>query len=90
MFRKFTDLPCPTCGTTRATLAFARGDVLAGVLYNPFVITALAIGLILCAVQWGFGKRIEIALSPRYKRFGWTLVVGLFLANWVYLIARGI
>jgi len=90
VFRNVTNLPCPTCGTTRATLAFARGDVLAGVLYNPFVVTALAIGLALCALQWGLGKRIEIALSPRYKRFGWALVAVLFLGNWAYLIARGI
>ncbi len=90
VFRTVTSLPCPTCGTTRATLAFARGDVLAGVLYNPFVVTALAIGLTLCVVQWGFGKRIEIALSPRIKRFGWALVAVLFLTNWAYLIARGV
>ena len=90
MFRNVTDLPCPTCGTTRATLAFARGDFLAGILYNPFVVTAMGVGLTLCALQWGLGKRIEIALSPRIKRFGWTVVVGLFLANWAYLIARGI
>ena len=90
VFRGLTSLPCPTCGTTRATLAFARGDILAGVLYNPFVVTALAIGLALCAVQWGFGKRIEIAISPRSKRFGWALVAVLFLTNWAYLIARGI
>ena len=90
VFRTLTGLPCPTCGTTRATFAFARGDVLAGVLYNPFVVTALAIGLTLCAVQWGFGKRIEITLSPRIKRFGWGLVAVGFLTNWAYLIARGV
>ncbi len=90
VFRNITGLPCPTCGTTRATLAFARGDILAGVLYNPFVVTALAIGLTLCVVQCVFGRRIEIAISPRSKRFGWALVIGLFLGNWVYLIARGI
>ena len=90
VFRNVTGLPCPTCGTTRATLAFARGDILAGVLYNPFVVTALAIGLTLCVVQWGFGRRIEIAISPRSKRFGWALVAVGFLTNWAYLIARGI
>ena len=90
VFRTFTGLPCPTCGTTRATLAFARGDILAGVLYNPFVVTALAIGSTFCVVPWVFGRRIEIAISPRSKRFGWTLVAVLFLTNWAYLIARGI
>ncbi len=90
VFRNVTNLPCPTCGTTRATLAFARGDILAGVLYNPFVVTALAIGLTLCVVQWVFARRIEIAISPRSKRFGWALVAVLFLTNWAYLIARGI
>ncbi len=90
VFRNVTNLPCPTCGTTRATLAFARGEILAGVLYNPFVVTVLAIGLTLCALQWGLGKRIEIALSPRIKRVGWALVAVLFLTNWAYLIARGI
>ncbi len=90
VFRNVTNLPCPTCGTTRATLAFARGDVLAGVLYNPFVVTALAIGLTLCAIQWVFGRRIEVHLAPRSKRFGWALVAVLFLTNWAYLLARGI
>ncbi|MCH8153110.1 MAG: DUF2752 domain-containing protein [Planctomycetes bacterium] len=90
MFRNVTNLPCPTCGTTRATLAFARGDVLAGVLYNPFVVTAMAIGLTLCAVQWVFGRRIEVHFAPRSKRFGWALVAILFLTNWAYLIARAI
>ncbi len=90
VFRNVTNLPCPTCGTTRATLAFARGDVLAGVLYNPFVVTAIAIGLTLRAVQWVFGRRVAITISPRSKRFGWALVAGLFLTNWAYLIARGI
>ena len=90
VFRTVTDLPCPTCGTTRATLALARGDILAGVLYNPFVITALVIGLILCVVQWVFGRRIEIAISPRSKRYGWALIAVGFLSNWAYLIARGI
>ena len=86
LFRNVTNLPCPTCGTTRATLAFARGDILSGVLYNPFVVTVLLIGLTLCAVQWGLRKRIEIALSPGTKRFGWALVTVLFLGNWAYLI----
>lgn len=90
VFRTVTGLPCPTCGTTRATFAFARGDVLAGVLYNPFVVTAVTIGLIFCVVQWMFGKRIEIAMSPRSNRFGWALVAVLFLTNWAYLIARGV
>ncbi len=90
VFRNVTNLPCPTCGTTRATLAFARGDILAGVLYNPFVVTAIAIGLTLCVVQWVFGRRIEIAISPRTKRFGWALVAVGFLTNWAYLIAHGI
>ena len=90
VFRNVTGLPCPTCGTTRATLAFARGDILAGVLYNPFVVTAMAIGLTLCVVQWVFGRQVEIAISPRSKRFGWALVAVGFLTNWAYLIARGI
>lgn len=53
-FRQRTNLPCPTCGMTTATLAFARGNIweafqiqpAAGMLYSAAVIAAV-IGLLI-------------------------------------------
>lgn len=84
-------LPCPTCGTTRAFLAYARGDFAAAFLANP--LTAMiymslfaAAGVLLAATV--FNKNVLNycnAAQPTIVRRMAALALG---ANWIYLLAR--
>lgn len=41
--RRITGVPCPFCGMTTATLAFARGDLGAAVAANPLALVLLLV-----------------------------------------------
>jgi uncharacterized protein DUF2752 len=92
LFKAFTGLPCPTCGTTRALGRLYALDFTGALRMNPFA-TLLAV----VVVAWALA---DLALLPRRQaldvevspRIAFALRVGalvLFLANWVYLVAAG-
>jgi uncharacterized protein DUF2752 len=92
LFKAFTGLPCPTCGTTRALGRLFALDFGGALVMNPFT-TVLAVVVAAWAVA-------DLALLPRRQaldvevspRVGFALRVGalvLFLANWAYLVAAG-
>jgi len=92
LFKAFTGLPCPTCGTTRALGRLFALDFGGAMRMNPFT-TVLAV----VVAAWALA---DLALLPRRRaldvevspRLGFALRVGalaLFLANWVYLVAAG-
>jgi len=90
VFRSLTGIPCPSCGTTRAAMAFLEGDLMTAFINNP--LAALA-GLLFVvgapiAVIWTTAKMSVPSLSnplPTWVRIG---AVFLIAANWLYLIAR--
>ncbi len=87
--RTLTGIPCPTCGTTRAAVAFLHGDLLGAFVWNPLAaVAAVAFfaggGL---AVVWALG-RLPMPVVPRPPAWAVRLVVGLSLAGtwtWVAL-----
>lgn len=92
LFKAFTGLPCPTCGSTRALGRLFALDVGGALRMNPFT-TVLAVVI----AGWALA---DLALLPRRRalglevspRLGFGLRVGallLFVANWVYLVAAG-
>jgi hypothetical protein len=92
LFKGFTGLPCPTCGSTRALGHLFALDFGGAFRMNPF--TTLA-ALVIAA--WALA---DLALLPRRQALGlevsprlaFALRVGalcLFVANWVYLVAAG-
>lgn len=84
--RRFTGLPCFTCGTTRAFLALGRGDVPAALRFNPLICVALALLMAWLVMRIGFGRRIVLRLSTAQRRAMWIIIALLVAANWIYLI----
>jgi Protein of unknown function (DUF2752) len=87
-----TELPCPACGLTRATVALACGEPRAALALHPFAPLVL-----LCAVLIALGAllppRARAVLATWVERAdprGRTLLVALFalLAWWLLLRLR--
>lgn len=93
LLHRWTGLPCPTCGGTRAALALVRGDIVAAWGWNPLVtvgLLALVVANAYAAVVLLFRLpclRLDAAVAGaawwRAAAFG---ALGL---NWAYLIASG-
>lgn len=89
MFKVITGKPCPTCGTTRASLALLRGDLASAFLLNPLFISLLALAIplaVIAAVRPGFRSRLGRVTAGR--GFALALLV-LMLINWVWVLYRG-
>ena len=89
VFRSLTGIPCPTCGTTRATAAFLDGHLMAAFAANPL---ASAAGLLFVvgapmATLWAILRWPVPTLPtplPRWMRIGGVL---LLIVNWLYVIS---
>lgn len=46
IFKRITNIPCPSCGTTRAVSHLFHGEILASILLNPFGIIVSAIMIV--------------------------------------------
>jgi hypothetical protein len=85
----WTGVPCVTCGSTRAALALAHGQVVAALEWNP--LTALAaIALVIGGVVapgWvalgGPLPRLDGPLPRAWRAAMWLALA----AQWAYLIA---
>ena len=87
-FRRLTDLPCPTCGSTRLFQSLSRWDLPAAFWLNPLMTVTLGVlivyslGAFFHWFQGGDGRWIRIPFQGK----GWWWV-GIFVAlNWGYLI----
>jgi hypothetical protein len=94
LFRLVTGIPCPACGSTRATLLLFHGDFAGSFLLNPFGILTNII--ILLSIAWMMRDivRNDDTFLPFLKR-DWdnrakivlTLIVTI---NWIWNIAKGV
>lgn len=85
-FRALTGVACPTCGSTRALLALAKGRVLESFAHNPLVVLAGILGAAWLAARVGLGRRLTVMFGVRGRRIAWLLAAALFFANWAYVI----
>ena len=92
-FLAMTGLPCLTCGATRATFAFVRGDFLSALSWNPLAFLAL-MGV---AVFDLYAAVVLLSRSARPRVVDWTrieknvvriAIVCALLANWIYLLSQ--
>ena len=82
--KELTGIPCPTCGTTRALIALAKGGVLAASRLQPLATAGVGLGL-LASVWLAAGGR----LTGRAHPFLRPLAVAAIAANWLYLLLDG-
>ena len=98
LFKHTTNIPCPSCGTTRATLSLVHGDILNSLYINPFGVIIAAIMFI--TPFWifvdvvtrkdtslEFYKKTELILK---KRGIAITVILLVAANWIWNITKGL
>lgn len=94
LFKKITGIPCPACGSTRATLQLIHGQFLNSILINPFgMLTSF---LILISIFWMIRDilRSKETFIPFLIK-DWSGSVKLFallivLANWIWNIKKGL
>ena len=91
-FHALTGVPCPGCGTTRAALALARGDVSAAFGWNPLAAAAFLLGGAACvlAPPWVAAGRALPSLALELPRRARLALVAALGANWAWLVARGV
>ena len=70
------NVPCPSCGTTRAFASLANLDLLAAIKFNPLIVLALF------ALPFsGLLKRVPSGL----RQYGWWIFGTVVALNWLYL-----
>ena len=89
-FKRWTGVPCPTCGMTRGVTSVARGDVAAGFAYNPLFLTVTLGFLLLLAARLLFRQTLRLRASSNERRALWGLGILLVALNWTYLILAGL
>ncbi len=94
LFKYVTGIPCPACGSTRATILLFNGEILKSVLLNPLaLVTNLSIFISLFWLIYElFTDRNEFV---NFMKKDWNLkykiiVVTIFLLNWIWNIKKGI
>ena len=99
LIKGLTGVPCPSCGTTRALVSLAHGDVAGSALLNPFglllagglVVVPLWITLDLLRKSNSF-LRWYSALERAFAKSRWIPLAGaaLVILNWIWNITKGL
>jgi hypothetical protein len=93
-FKQRTGLPCPTCGMTTATLAFAQGKIIeafyiqpaCGLLCCVMVFTAvLAFIIAVFGIYFRFIERFFTEVKLRYMILALVVII---IAGWAVTLAR--
>lgn len=95
-FKQSTGLPCPTCGMTTATLAFAQGKILEAFYIQPAcallycVIVAAALVTLFVAILGIYPRFIERFFTQiKLKYFILALII-IITAGWAVTLARAL
>jgi hypothetical protein len=82
-FRYVSGIPCPTCGSGRASLHLLYGELVSAFLSNPLFVAALGGLFLQFVLQLAFKYRLALTLG---RRWGWLLFIGLLGGNWLFLL----
>jgi Protein of unknown function (DUF2752) len=94
IFKTITGIPCPSCGSTRATLLLFHGDLKDSLLLNPFAV--ITNSLIFISIGWMISdilKNKETFLPFLKKDWDYRIKIVLIIvvsANWIWNIVKGL
>lgn len=88
--RRYTGIPCFTCGSTRAVLALVSGDFKTAFLTQPLIVSlacfiapVIFFNLFVAVTQ----KRVILISLARQEKIGLAIIlIATTLANWLYLL----
>lgn len=87
--KRFTGIPCPTCGSTRAMLKVIHGDFASAFALQPLVMMlAIASGPVILATTLFQPVKHLLKMMIRHPLV-WFLAALAFVANWIYVIMNG-
>jgi len=95
-FKQRTGLPCPTCGMTTATLAFAQGRIFEAFDIQPacgFLCSIMVIAAILAFIISVFGiyfRFIERFFAEVKLRYMILALIIIIAAGWAVTLARAV
>ena len=88
--RRYTGIPCFTCGSTRAVLALISGDLQTAFLTQPLIISLLCcmapIALFSLCTALLQKRLFLVSLSRTEKRVLFSVLTAATLLNWIYLL----
>jgi len=98
LLKRFTNLPCPSCGTTRSVAAILNGDFGKAFFINPFGF--IAISFLIIAPLWVF-LDLKLARSSFFDFYKTlqqklnqpiiaTLFFSMILVNWIWNITKNL
>ena len=94
IFKNLTGIPCPSCGSTRATVQLIQGQFWNSILINPLsLITNVLIVLSSFWMAFDLIRQKESFFPFLKKDWNKWLKIGLLilvLANWVWNIQKGL
>lgn len=86
LLHRLTGRPCPTCGSTRVVLGFARGAWREALGMNPLVAIGLALGAIWLGLRLATGRSLHWDLSEAERRVALAFGLALLAANWAWVL----
>jgi len=93
-FHLVTGHPCPTCGATRALIAFLHGHIGAASRWNPLAFAVYGLiglfDLYALVVVLARARRLRLVmLNLRQRNMVRGGIILLVLVNWSYLLVHG-
>jgi len=81
VFKRATDLPCPTCGFTRGVLSLFSGRPDQVWLYNPLLFSVLVLFFLVTGIRVFFARAIKIRLTRMERIIAWLLAAVVLLSR---------